>query len=292
MATVEWSLLRSKADLKEEIAAVDSSIARIAALLEQDTSGTGQWRSAQLEYLYAKNLTLHGSLAHIEKVLADNWQEEQRLRAEKDLDELRLRREAEQLTLRVKTDPFFAAWNEPSSQSECRLGTAARRYISSQLGGEECSGEDNPISKRRCLFCGKIGTGTEVTLAHLCNTKFASTVEKFGERGEFDPNSPRNFIPLCGTCHRAFDCCLVGIQYDPYQVQYTLIAPHYTRLLDGKDLTPVIQTWKAKPYRRVLAAHLKVVASNIPTAKEQLKVFYAAQAGDASNDGSQASDCD
>ena len=108
----------------------------------------------------------------------------------------------------------------------------------------------------KCLICGKTD---KMSTAHL----MASTKEldytcwnRPYYASDFDRQSPRNYIPLCGSlfipgsCHYLFDTYQLTILYNPINSKYQAHSFNnkFSNLNRELDIDP-----NALPYRRVLA---------------------------------------
>ena len=112
----------------------------------------------------------------------------------------------------------------------------------------------------KCLFCD----ATEgVTSAHLVASAKEFTFKEFGVANnyvdELKVDSPRNFIPLCGTkgvqgtCHNEFDNYHVTLFYDPMKQMYRIHCLNESfkgGAIHGKELNIASEF---SPYRRLLA---------------------------------------
>lgn len=100
-------------------------------------------------------------------------------------------------------------------------------------------------------------------MAHiLADTKDKTLHPLFGKANhyvdDFNPKSPRNFIPLCGThgeagtCHNEFDNYQITLLYNPLKLKYVTYCfnPLFKTHLHGKEIEI---SGMYPPYRRLLA---------------------------------------
>lgn len=127
-----------------------------------------------------------------------------------------------------------------------------------------------------CAFCGASEAKTMTIAKAPIFTDPISSCETLGLNDgfaeEIEPNSHRNFIPLCGTigdrvsCLHFFDLCMITPCWNPFSQQFYLLTPKPCleqltaagkHILHGKVLNIPRAFY---PYRRLLAARAKACA--------------------------------